>query len=332
MNRCTPFRLPLLFTALLACSDNGRGKPQRDEGDAVFDSGMARACSGDPLSKEALQADIALLASPEWDGRWPGSSGDAAARAMIEQRFGCLGLEPLLATGAFQEGFIDARGRATANVLGALPGRDPEVAHEVVLVSAHLDHFGNGRLGANDDASGLAVMMSTAQALAEGPGPRRTLIFAAFGSEESGFEGSEAFVTRSESEISPADVVFNLNLDMVGTYSQTDIVHALGTMPGTPGRSAISTLEADFTDLNIGIGDWSDLSDNFTFCRRGVPYLFFWTDDPECYHETCDTEDRIDYMHLIRIAELTAALTTDLADTEEDLGGQVRRGERVCRD
>lgn len=341
----TALLLPALLPALLltACATGGGGaKPGggadggADGGDGGAsdgggDTGAAAGCSGDPFSRASLQADISRLASPEWDGRRPGTPGDAAARGLIEARFACLGLEPLLASGEFQEPFVDHKGRATANVLAALPGRDASVAHEVVLVSAHLDHFGRGRLGANDDASGLAVMMAAAQALAAGPGPRRTVIFAGFGSEESGFEGSEAFVTASASEISPADVVFNLNLDMVGSYSQTDIVYALGTMDGTPGRRAIDALVGDFPSLNIGLGDWSNESDNVTFCRRGVPYLFFWTEDPECYHLDCDTEDRIDYVHLVEIAALTGALVTALGDTEDDLGGAVRRGEKVCR-
>jgi len=328
--------LLLLPLALLsACApEGGRGKPSggadgADEGRG--DTGAAADCGGDLLSKASLQADIARLASPEWDGRRPGTAGDAAARGLVEARFRCLGLEPLLASGAFQEPFVDRKGRATANVLAALPGRDPSVSHEVVLVSAHLDHFGRGRLGANDDASGLAVMMAAAQAMAAGPGPRRTIIFAGFGSEESGFEGSEAFVTASASEISPADVVFNLNLDMVGSYDQTGIVYALGTMAGTPGRRAIDALVDDHPSLNIGLGDWSNESDNVTFCRRGVPYLFFWTEDPECYHLACDTEERIDYVHLVEIAALTASMVASLGDTDDDLGGAVRRGEKVCR-
>ena len=341
MNAQPASMLALLLPALLltACATGGGGaKPggggedgAADGADGGGDTGAAAGCGGDPFSRAALQADIARLASPEWDGRRPGTAGDAAARALIEARFRCLGLEPLLASGAFQEPFVDHKGRATANVLAALPGRDPSVAHEVVLVSAHLDHFGRGRLGANDDASGLAVMMAAAQAMAAGPGPRRTVIFAAFGSEESGFEGSEAFVTASASEISPADVVFNLNLDMVGSYDQTGIVYALGTMAGTPGRRAIDALVDDYPSLNIGLGDWSNESDNVTFCRRGVPYLFFWTEDPECYHMECDTEDRIDYVHLVEIAGLTGALVASLGDTEDDLGGAVRRGEKVCK-
>lgn len=324
-----PLSRPLALLAPLvlgACADRPGGPKPGAE-----DTAAPSACGAAPLGVASLQADIRQLASPEWDGRRPGTPGDAAAREYVAARFACLGLEPLLATGAWEEPFVDHRGRSTANVLGAIPGRDAAVAHEVVLVSAHLDHFGRGRLGANDDASGLAVMMAAAAALAQGPGPRRTVIFAAFGSEESGFEGSEAFVTASASEISPADVVFNLNLDMVGSYDQTGMVYALGTMPGTPGRHAINDLVDAYPTLDIGLGDWSDLSDHVTFCRRGVPYLFFWTEDPECYHQPCDTEDRIDYRHLVDIADLTAALVAALGDTEDDLGGAVRRGERVCR-
>jgi hypothetical protein len=314
---------------LTACRDGGpRGKPPGAQSD---DTAAASGCAGDPLRTEHLAADLRQLADPAWDGRRPGTPGDAAARQLVEDRFACLGLEPLLASGAYQEPFVDHKGRATANVLAALPGTDPALTHEVVLLSAHLDHFGRGRLGANDDASGLSALLAVAQAAAQGPAPRRTILFAAFGSEESGFEGSEAFVTTSASEISPADVVFNLNLDMVGSYDQTGRVYALGTMPGTPGRRALNGLLDRYPQLDVGVGDWSNLSDHVTFCRRGVPYVFFWTEDPACYHAPCDTEDRIDYPHLLDITALTHELLLSLASTDDDLGGAVRRGERVCR-
>ena len=224
----------------------------------------------------------------------------------------------------------DAEGRETANVIGYLPGDDGSRGADIVVVSAHLDHLGNGRLGANDNASGVAGLLSIAQSLAEGPRPARTVVFAAFGSEESGMEGATVFMDSPPAEFEPSDVVYNVNMDMIGTYSATDIVYALGALRGTAGRAAVAARRADYPELDVGLDEPSDLSDNYAFCSRGVPYLFFWTEDPDCYHEACDTADRLDYTSLVEIARLTGQVTGDLADSEADLRGAVVTDENVC--
>ena len=279
---------------------------------------------------DALRADVVYLASPELDGRVPGSAGDEAARAYVAARFEDLGLEAYGDTEGYAQPFVDSEGRATANLLGFLPGSDEEVGDEIVVLSAHLDHLGNGRLGANDNASGVSALLAVAEALAAGAPLRRTVLFAAFGAEETGSEGSAAFLEALPDGVDPSDIVYNVNLDMVGTYDQTGTVDALGSMPGTYGREVLDDLVGAFPERDVGLGDPSDLSDNATFCAEGVPYVFFWTDDPDCYHQTCDTADRIDYDSLAWIAVLTGDLVAALADTDEDLAGRVDPGTDVC--
>lgn len=279
---------------------------------------------------DALRADVAYLASPELDGRVPGSAGDEAARAYVAGRFEDLGLAMFSDTDRYAQPFVDSEGRETANLLAVLPGTDDDVGGEYVLLSAHLDHLGNGRLGANDNASGVSALLAIAEALAAAGPLRRTVVFAAFGAEEAGFEGSAAFMDAPPLEVDPSDIVYNVNLDMVGTYDQTGTVDALGTMPGTYGREVLDGLVDAFPDLDVGLGDTSDMSDNVTFCAEGVPYVFFWTEDPDCYHEICDTADRIDYDALLSIAGLTSELVAALADTDEDLAGRVDAGTDVC--
>jgi hypothetical protein len=72
------------------------------------------------------------------------------------------------------------------------------------------------------------------------------------------------------------------------------------------------------------------MSDNYTFCTRGIPYLFMWTDDPSCYHEQCDTVNRIDGASLSAIADLTGAVTRDLADSAANLAAERSPGVDVC--
>ena len=284
-------------------------------------------CPGSAFEPDAMRSEVAYLASEALDGRVPGTEGDVAARALVTERFSCLGLTPLDGLDGFEQPFVDSLGRETANVLAYIPGSDPAVSDDVVVLSAHLDHLGDGLLGANDNASGLSGLMAIAQAFTErDEAPARTVLFAAFGSEESGMEGATAFLD----ELAPDDIVYSVNMDMIGSYASTGVVWALGSLDGTPGRSVVDELVGDYPELEIGVGEPSDLSDNAVFCSAGIPYLFFWTEDPECYHAECDTADRVDYDGMIAIARLTGDATWELANTDEDLLNAGQTGVDVC--
>jgi hypothetical protein len=277
--------------------------------------------------RTALEADLDVLADEGLEGRLPGSDGDRAARAHVVARFAAAGLLPAGDDG-YEQPFVDFEGRATANVLGAVPGSDPRVADEIVLVSAHHDHLGPGFPGASDDASGVASLLWIAERIAADP-PRRTVLFGVFGSEESGFEGSEHWATHPTS-FEAADVVYDVNLDMVGSLSQTGRVWALGAMDGTVGIDVVAEESADWPEGVVRFGGSSDLSDNVTFCARGVPYVFFWTPFPRCYHESCDTRDQIDVDGMIALSLLTERTARRLADATQDLAAGVARGDDVC--
>jgi hypothetical protein len=290
----------------------------------------APACPDAAFDESAMRADLEYLASPELDGRVPGTDGDASAIDMVRDRFACLGLTPLSDTAGYEQPFTDAAGRETANVIGYLPGEAGQLAQDVIVVSAHLDHLGGGRLGANDNASGVSALLSIAQGLQSNGPAARTVVFAAFGSEESGMEGATVFMDDPPGGIASADVVYNVNMDMIGSYASTEVVYALGSFRGTAGRSAVDAHAGAYPELDVGVGEPSDLSDNYAFCSRGVPYLFFWTEDLDCYHERCDTADRVDYGSLVEIARLTGDVANDLANTQNDLRGAVQAGANVC--
>jgi aminopeptidase YwaD len=110
----------------------------------------------------------------------------------------------------------------TWNAVGILQGIDPKLRHEAVLLSAHLDHLGVGRPvngdsiynGADDDASGTTAVLELARALGSGPRPKRTVIFALFGSEELGGLGSTYF--REHPPVPLTEIVTNLEFEMIG--------------------------------------------------------------------------------------------------------------------
>jgi Zn-dependent M28 family amino/carboxypeptidase len=121
----------------------------------------------------------------------------------------------------------------TTNVIGILRGSDPKLAKETILLSAHLDHLGIGREvngdniynGADDDASGVTAVLELAGALATGPRPKRTVVFALFGSEEIGGYGARYF--QEHSPVAVESFVANLEFEMIGRPDAAVAAHTL---------------------------------------------------------------------------------------------------------
>jgi Zn-dependent M28 family amino/carboxypeptidase len=272
-------------------------------------NGQARA------DEAALRAVIAELAAPELDGRAAGSRGDAAARRIVVDRMRNLGLEPGGPDGAYEQPFSSGDIRS-ANVVGVVRG----ASDDILVVGAHLDHLGGRHLGANDDASGVAGLLAIAQALRQRPHPpRRTVAFVAFGGEEVGLLGSRHFVDHPPRALPLERVVAYINLDMLGSYNSDGIVYAFGTFRETAAGPRLARLARRFPELEVGLGGHSVRGDQVPFCAQRIPYVFFWTPDEACYHQTCDRVENLDLPHLAQIAQLATDLVVELADTDADL-------------
>jgi len=287
----------------------------------------ASCVDGDLYDAAKMKDELALLAAPELDGRAPGTAGDTKARAFIEDRFRCLGLTPAGDDGGYQQAFR-TEGKTTANVLGYIAGADPKLGSEIVVVSAHHDHLGDKHLGANDDASGVVALLAVAQAIRQHGTPKRTILFATFGAEEEGMIGSGFYVKHPAKPLPLDHVVQFVELDMVGSHKSADLVAAMGAFKGFGARTLLDKLVKQYPKIHVSAGGKARGSDFEPFCELGVPYTFFWTPDHRCYHETCDTVDRIDLPHMLDIAALAGALVQDLGDTELDLAGL--RAKRGC--
>ncbi|WP_295564086.1 M28 family metallopeptidase [uncultured Sphingomonas sp.] len=204
---------------------------------------------------------------------------------------------------------------ASSNVVGIVPGTDPTVGKEVVILSAHLDHIGvsparpddapgRDRInnGALDNAIGIASLIEEAKRFATAPTrPKRTVMLLAVTGEEKGLIGSSYFVDHPTVPLQT--IVADINLDMpVLLYTFEDMI-AFGADRSSLGPIVTRAVNA------IGIGLSPDpmpeqgfftRSDHFNFVKKGIPSLFLWPgvkgagakpfEDflSRCYHRPCD--------------------------------------------
>ena len=303
---------------------------------------FASACSAAQLdlNEAELSADIHLhelkahvyrLASPEFVGR----RGPGAVRASrhIADAFERLKLQPLFDDGSYfqpipslaldketgKEGFI---GR---NVGAVLPGSDPKLKDEWVIIAAHFDHLGKrGEVlypGADDNASGVAMLLEVAEAFALAKQkPRRTVAFVSFDQEESGLLGSTYFVNHPPHPI--RQVKAFVVADMLGRSMANvmdDYVFVLGSETSPRLRKLVEEMKPE-NGLSVGrlgadlIGTRSDYG---PFRDRNVPFLFFSTGVHRDYHTPNDTPDRIDFEKARKICNWIFDLTAKLADADK---------------
>ncbi len=200
------------------------------------------------------------------------------------------------------------------NVVGILPGADPALADEAVVIGAHYDHLGrvDGVVhpGADDNASGTAVALGLARAFAAAGGVRRTLVVALFGAEELGLIGSRHYVGRPVVPLTRT--VAMMNFDMVGRL-QTRHLNVGGGDSGSGLRALVreaAQKEGVTADLQ---GSPHEPSDHTQFYDAGVPVLFFHTGGHEDYHRPTDTADKIDAAGMARVAAVAVRVIERLA-------------------
>ena len=296
-----------------------RANPKADvDAGVMTDATPSCIDDGKPYEVKTIRARLESLADPELDGRASGTDGERAARAIIEDRFRCLGLAPGGDDDGYEQAFTDDNGAATANIIGLVRGSSKP--DEIVVVGAHHDHLGGGFLGANDNASGVTGLLAIAQEVAQRETkPARTIAFVTFSAEEQGLVGSMHLVAHPPASLPLANVVEYINIDMIGSHASRKAVFAFGAFDSQPSNAMLATIARKFPKVHVGLGGSSTRGDNFGFCKAGIPYVFFWTPDNRCYHQKCDTADKLDYPRMADIAEIAGSLAIGLADSDLDL-------------
>jgi hypothetical protein len=287
-----------------------------------------------------MKADIEWLAAPEREGRGAGSRGLDAAANYIAERFERLGLSPLRAGARGDDRYFqhfimagETGEQAPArNVIGVLPGTTPALNGQALIISAHYDHLGfgwpdaragaKGQLhpGADDNASGVAVMLELARLMADGK-PERSIIFAAFAGEEEGLKGSRHYVRAAQAPGAPFPLsghIADLNLDTVGRLGDGKIaIFGAGSARELPfifmGASAVTGIPTQAVTQEF------DASDNTAFVEAGVPAVQLFASVANDYHRPSDTADKIDHAGLAKVAAILKEAVDYLAARAEPL-------------
>ena len=226
------------------------------------------------------------------------------------------------------------------NVIGIIPGSDPRLREECLVIGAHHDHMGTGEnqeiyYGADDDASGTTGLLELAEAFQAGPlRPRRSIVLAAWGAEELGLLGSKHYALNPVFPLSKT--VAMIQLDMIGRNEQrlgdptngepeekdennTNTVSIAGSAYSPELKQWFETCNRR-TGLTLryrydsGQENLLKRSDHWCFLKAGIPSVFLFTGFHPDYHRPSDTADKINYEKMERILRLLYLSAWELAD------------------
>jgi hypothetical protein len=225
----------------------------------------------------------------------------------------------------------------TQNVIGYIEGTD--LKNEVVVISAHLDHLGTHKgkiyFGADDDGSGSASLLELAEAFGiakrAGHGPRRSIVFIAFGGEEKGLLGSAHYVKNPVFPL--ANTVLDLNIDMVGRLDSAHAnnplyIYAIGSDKlSSELKPLLEKVNNEYTylDLDYKYDDPKDKnrfyyrSDHYNFAKNKIPVIFFFNGTHADYHKPTDIIEKINFPKMTTIAKLVFYMAWDVANKDQRL-------------
>lgn len=289
------------------------------------------SCKQEVVKAVSIKDDVVFLSDDALEGRQTGTEGEKAAANYIAKRFKNLGVEAKGTNGYFQAftfkpktnphqkvNYTVKDGDSTitgTNIIGFINNN----AENTIAIGAHFDHLGYGaegslhrgekaiHNGADDNASGVAVMLSLAEKL-KNKNTNNNYLFLAFSGEEMGLLGSNYFVKNAT--IDTKKINYMINMDMVGRLKadSTLAVYGVGTSPILK-----QTLKAHNSNFKLiqkesGIGP----SDHTSFYNVDIPVLHFFTGQHEDYHKPTDDFEKLNYDGMTTISNYIFEVITDL--------------------
>jgi Zn-dependent M28 family amino/carboxypeptidase len=273
------------------------------------------------ITSEEIKTIVSYLASDEIKGRITGSEGIDTSASFIENYFKKSGVKPYYKT--YRDHYITNSINAF-NIIGVLEGNDPILKKELVILGAHYDHIGEGKLitkyggrltdsdsianGANDNASGTATVLTLAKHFSQTKRNKRTLIFTLFSGEEMGLKGSKYLAERFKSE--NLNLYAMVNFEMLGVpfldnraydvfISGYDLSNMAGKMNDYIGKNVVGRSE-EAVKYNL-----FRASDNYPFYEAfKLPCQTISSCDLtnyKYYHHVDDEADQLDYKHMANV-------------------------------
>ena len=220
----------------------------------------------------------------------------------------------------------------TRNVVMLLPGEDPKLKDEYIILGAHFDHLGMGgpgsgsraldtigiHHGADDNASGVAMMLELAEKFAETKGShKRSILCLSFSGEEEGLLGSKHFVDDPGIDLSRVNVM--INMDMVGRLNETNNLQIGGVGTAT-GLKALVYANTDTSIIKLTLSEEGyGPSDHSSFYGKNIPVLFYFTGAHMDYHTPTDTWEKINYKGMVEISDLVFNVAKETASEDSRL-------------
>ena len=231
------------------------------------------------------------------------------------------------------------------NVLGLVHGSDAILKNTFVIIGGHFDHIGVGTnneifFGADDNASGIAALLELTRAIQiNSPKPRRSIIFAAWSGEEIGLLGSQYYI---ENPVVPLnDTIAVLQMDMIGrnAHHASDNENQLAPQKESDNHNSLnimgtiltpkfkSIIKENNVNIHLDLRFISELSsinlfrrsDQWSFLKKSIPVLFFFTGFHPDYHKTSDTPDKINFEKMEKISKLIYLTIWNIADKKSQL-------------
>ena len=324
----------VILATLASCSPTGATNQNTPSVDPATSASAAASIDADEIFER-----VSFLSSDELGGRDTPSPGLERAAAYLVSQYEGMGAEPAGESGTFYQRYPFTYRRfenGTAieeevfppNVVAMIPGSDPVLRDEYVVLSAHFDHVGIGSPvgidsiynGADDNGTGTAALLEVAEAFRSLPQPpRRSIMFLHVSGEEHGLLGSEYF---SDHPTVPIDqIVANINVDMIGRNAD-DMIVVIGQEYSSLGRLVKDVAdERPELGLEVATDPWPQerfffRSDHFNFARKGVPAVFFFAGVHEDYHQPSDTVEKIDPDKAARVARLIFHSAEEIAHAD----------------
>lgn len=292
------------------------------------------SCKEEKTIDISMKDDVKILASDSLRGRRTGTSYEQMAAEYLAKRFKDLELDPKGTNGYFQEfSFADKSdphreikfvnksedGTITGtNVIGFMDNN----AETTIVIGAHYDHLGMGgegslyrgetkaiHNGADDNASGVAVMLNLVKEL-QNKNTHNNYLFISFSGEELGLLGSNYFVKNPT--INLENINYMINMDMVGRLNEEKVLAVFGVGTSPIFSQTLFSNKTDFsiTEKESGVGP----SDHTSFYLMDLPVLHFFTGQHEDYHKPSDDIEKLNFEGMEDITQYILAVITDLDD------------------